>query len=258
MELFARRHFPGIEVARLDCGGHSFAPHFHDEFVLSINLHGHERIRLDRKAFEAGEREITLYNPAQVQSSHAISDEWQILSLYVDPTFLADSFDLSPETVFDRPVLTHNGAAFRMETAIAQALNTDISEAEALERLVQTLDDLLVLAGPRQPSVSRHVPLALRRVADRLTDLTATPTLTELSAEVGLTPVQLVRAFARTYGLPPFAWASNWRLNVARIRIERGENIAHVAVDLGFADQAHLTRRFRAQYGVPPGRWRKG
>jgi hypothetical protein len=37
MEFFARRHLSGIEVARINCGGHSFAPHFHDEFVLSIN-----------------------------------------------------------------------------------------------------------------------------------------------------------------------------------------------------------------------------
>lgn len=258
MKFFARRCFTGIEVARLDCGGHSFASHFHDEFVLGINLRGHERIRLDRKALEAGEREITLYNPAQVQSSQSISGEWQFLSLYVDPAFLSDAFDLSPETVFDRPILTHNGAAFRMESAIAHALDTNVSETEALERLVQTLDDLLVLAGSRRPGVSQHVPPALRRVADRLTDLTPMPTLAEMSAEVDLTPVQLVRAFTRTYGLPPFAWASNRRLNVARVRVERGENIAYVAVDLGFADQAHLTRRFRAQYGVPPGRWRKG
>ncbi|MFW8641936.1 AraC family ligand binding domain-containing protein [Rhizobium beringeri] len=66
-------------------------------------MRGHERIRLDRKALEAGEREITLYNPAQVQSSQPVSGEWQFLSLYVDPAF-SDAFDLSPETVFDRPI----------------------------------------------------------------------------------------------------------------------------------------------------------
>lgn len=258
MKFFGRRNLSGIEVARLDCGGHHFAPHFHDEFVLGVNLRGHERIRLDRKALEAGEGEITLYNPAQVQSSQPVSSEWQFLSLYVDPAFLSDAFDLSPETVFDRPILKHNDAAFRMASAIAHALDTDITETEAVERLLQTLDDLLVLAGSRRPGVSRHVPPALQRVADRLTSLTPMPTLAELAAEVDLTPVQLVRAFTRTYGLPPFAWASNCRLNVARVRMERGENIAYAAVDLGFADQAHLTRRFRAQYGVPPGQWRKG
>jgi AraC family chemosensory pili system transcriptional regulator ChpD len=258
MESFARRHFLGLEVARLDCGGHYFAPHFHDEFVLSVNVRGHERIKLERKSLEAGEGEITLYNPAQIQSSQAVSGEWEFFSLYVDPIFLADAFDLSPETVFDRPILTHGGAALRMKAAIAYALDTDVSEAEALERLVQTLDDLLTLAGSRRATVSRHIPLTLRRVANCLTDLAPMPTLAELSAEVDLTPVQLVRAFTRAYGLPPFAWALNRRLNEARVRVLKGDKIANIAADLGFADQAHLTRRFRAQYGVPPGRWRKG
>ena len=258
MSSFARRHFPGIEVARLDRGGHGFAPHFHDEFVLSVNVRGHEQIRLDRKALEAGEREITLYNPAQVQSSQAVSEEWQFLSIYVDPTFFSNVLDLSSETVFDSPLLTHDRVASGMEAAIVHALDSDVPEAEALERLVQTLDHLLALSGSRQADVSRHVPPMLRRVADRLTDPAPSPTLTELSAEVNLTPVQLVRAFTRAYGLPPVTWAANRRINEARIRLERNESIADIAADLGFADQAHLTRRFRATYGVPPGRWRRG
>ena len=73
-----------------------------------------------------------------------------------------------------------------------------------------------------------------------------------------MTPVQLVRAFARVYRMPPLAWAWNRRVVLARERIARGERIAAVAADLGFADQSHLTRRFRACFGVPPSLWRKG
>lgn len=250
--------FNGVEVACFDYGGQSFTPHFHDEFVLSVNVVGHERIKLDRKALEAAEGEITLYNPAQVQSSHAVSEEWQFLSLYVDPVVLLDLFDLSPETVFDKAVLAHSGAASGMKAAIVNALDAQVSEPEALERLVMVLDELLLLAGSRQATLSRHVPDRLKRVVERLADLAPLPDLAELSVEAGLTPVQLVRAFTRSYGLPPITWAWNLRVSEARVRLSRGEGIAHVAADLGFADQAHLTRRFRAMYGVTPGRWRRG
>src|SRR5690349_10549179 len=100
MDAFARRQFSGMEVARLDCTGIAFAPHFHDEFVLGVNVRGGEHIKLDRKAMEASEGEITLYNPGQVQSSSAAQDEWRFFSLYVAPTLLSEAFDLSPETVF--------------------------------------------------------------------------------------------------------------------------------------------------------------
>jgi len=33
-----------------------------------------------------------------------------------------------------------------------------------------------------------------------------------------------------------------------------GQSLAHVAIDVGFADQSHRTRRFKAAYGMPPGR----
>jgi AraC-like DNA-binding protein len=39
--------------------------------------------------------------------------------------------------------------------------------------------------------------------------------------------------------------------------LTQGEPPASVAPSLGFADQAHLTRRFKAAYGMTPGRYRE-
>ncbi|PKO66821.1 MAG: hypothetical protein CVU22_14185 [Betaproteobacteria bacterium HGW-Betaproteobacteria-16] len=258
MRSFSRRRFDGMEVARFDHGGQSFAPHFHDEFVLSVNLNGHEKIKLDRQTLEAEKGAITLYNPGQVQSSHAISEEWEFLSLYLDPDLLPEAFDLSPDTVFGRPVLAHGDIADDLAVSISRALDAAISEAEAAEGLLQVIDRLLVAAGAWPSRTKRQIHHPLQRVVERLCDLAPLPTLAELSAEVALTPVQLVRAFSRDYGLPPLTWAWNQRVNAARLRIARGEALAHVAADLGFADQSHLTRRFKTLYGVPPGRWQRG
>ena len=38
MGFFARRQFKGIEVVRIIDDARGFAPHFHDEFVLSVNV----------------------------------------------------------------------------------------------------------------------------------------------------------------------------------------------------------------------------
>lgn len=136
-------------MARLDCAGRAFAAHFHDEYVLSVNVRGAERILLDGKNLEARERDITLYNPSQVQSSHALGQEWQFLSLYVDPALMVDVFDISQDTVFERPVLTHDEAASRMASAIQFAIKPLATNEEASERLIQTLDELLGLVGSR-------------------------------------------------------------------------------------------------------------
>nr|WP_247385558.1 MULTISPECIES: helix-turn-helix domain-containing protein [unclassified Bradyrhizobium] len=43
------------------------------------------------------------------------------------------------------------------------------------------------------------------------------------------------------------------RLNDARELLRRGESIAGVAAETGFADQSHLGRFFRRAFGITPG-----
>jgi len=50
------------------------------------------------------------------------------------------------------------------------------------------------------------------------------------------------------------------RLHEAAARADEGAGIdwARLAADLGYADQAHLTRDFTAAVGSPPGRYASG
>jgi len=64
---------------------------------------------------------------------------------------------------------------------------------------------------------------------------------------------QLIRAFRAVTGMTPHAWQLNQRINLARERIRGGDRISDVAQHLGFADQAHFQRVFKAYAGVTPG-----
>src|SRR5690606_2280549 len=95
-----------------------------------------------------------------------------------------------------------------------------------------------------------------RRTAERLLDgIARPPSLARLAHAEQLTPVQLVRRFSAAYGMPPFAWLNMQRLARARRAIARGARLADLAAELGFADQAHFTRRFKAAFSVTPGLW---
>ena len=80
--------------------------------------------------------------------------------------------------------------------------------------------------------------------------------LAELAALSGMSSYQLIRAFRNSTGMTPHAWQLNQRINLARQRMRAGEAIASVAHELGFADQAHFQRVFKAQTGVTPGHYR--
>ncbi|EDP63264.1 transcriptional regulator, AraC family protein [alpha proteobacterium BAL199] len=77
--------------------------------------------------------------------------------------------------------------------------------------------------------------------------------LDDLAREAGRSRFWVNRAFAAAYGLPPHTYLTRRRLESARRLLADGEPAAEVAAAVGFADQSHLIRRFKASYGITPG-----
>jgi AraC family chemosensory pili system transcriptional regulator ChpD len=246
-----RRTLAGIEISVMDLTGHVFARHSHDEFVVSANLVGRERVWLDGRSFEAEAGDVTVYNPGDVQAGGATAGPWRTAGMYVPPAVAA--------RLLGRPEVRSPDVARRIAALAAAALSPGADPDEAEEGAALILADLHAAAGGPPARDPRPDDPAVRRAAARmLDDVAAGHPVSDLAAEAGTSPASLVRAFARATGLTPAAWLYQERLKRARIRIAAGDRLADVAADLGFADQAHLTRRFRAAYGVPPGEWREG
>ena len=83
------------------------------------------------------------------------------------------------------------------------------------------------------------------------------PSLQELAGEVGLSPFHFARTFRRATGLPPHTWLKQRRLEQARALLSEGCAPLVVAMQLGFADQSHLSRQFKQAYGIAPGEYRR-
>lgn len=79
----------------------------------------------------------------------------------------------------------------------------------------------------------------------------------QLSGSSGLTVRTLQRLFADYVGVSPKWVMRRARLHEAAERADSGEPVdwAALASDLGYADQAHLTRDFTVTIGVPPARY---
>jgi len=76
-----------------------------------------------------------------------------------------------------------------------------------------------------------------------------------LSRFSGLTESHLIRAFHREFGLPPHAYHMQLRLAQACEGLASGLSVSTVAYECGFADQSHLSRKFKQAYGLTPAAW---
>lgn len=102
---------------------------------------------------------------------------------------------------------------------------------------------------------------AASQVAELVSMINSNPSLRrvdQLSVVSGLSVRSLQRLFGDYVGVSPKWVMRRARLHEAALRADGGEPVdwAALAIDLGYADQAHLTREFSATIGVPPSRYR--
>jgi AraC-like DNA-binding protein len=122
---------------------------------------------------------------------------------------------------------------------------------ELTERVVRLAAELRA-RPPARPS---------RRLADEARQLLAEDpvglSLGQLAGMLGVSRTHLSRVFHASTGWTLTAYRQRLRVGRALDRLEAGErDLARLAVELGFADHAHLTRVLRAEVGQPPSRVR--
>lgn len=136
------------------------------------------------------------------------------------------------------------------------ARGVDLVDALDTGAAMTLADALLAWALPSgRPRVPRHP--AVRRMC-RMLEATVDgddTSIGELAAASGLSARQLRHRFTEALGVNPRAYRRWHRLrrSLAAI-IERGATLTEGAVAGGFADGAHFSRVFNAQFGLSPSR----
>jgi AraC-like DNA-binding protein len=106
-------------------------------------------------------------------------------------------------------------------------------------------------------AVPDPVVAQLAGMVERITTDPGLRRVTALAEVFGLPERRLQRLFAEYVGVPPKWVIRRARLLEAARRADAGDVVdwAALALDLGYADQAHLTRDFTATLGIPPARY---
>ena len=80
----------------------------------------------------------------------------------------------------------------------------------------------------------------------------------DLCAVVRRSPAYFCRKFKLAVGEPPHAYVMRRRLERAcHLMVTSAASLSEIALSVGFSDQAHLGRLFRAAFGQSPASWRR-
>ncbi|MGA5818290.1 AraC family transcriptional regulator [Kitasatospora sp. NPDC094028] len=127
------------------------------------------------------------------------------------------------------------------------------------EELIDGEPDAGLVDAFLRPRLPAPDPVAAQ-VAALVERITRSPDLRrvdELARESGLAVRRLQRLFAEYVGASPKWVLRRARLHEAAQRADGGDelDLAALAAELGYADQAHLTRDFTAAVGISPARY---
>jgi AraC-like DNA-binding protein len=263
--FFRSPALPDTELLSACYFRHSFAPHWHEGYVVAAVTAGAEGYRYRGARHVAGPGMLACINPDEIHTGERAHEKgWAYRVFYPPAELMQDLARGLTGLPCGLPRLPH---AVIRDAELAQRLvrahllleqGADLLEGqtEALAALAALLSRHADLspAGLRPAGCSRTLAEAMRQ---RLAADIAEPlSLDELGAAVGLSTFHAARVFRRETGMPPHAWRNSLRVNRSLPLLRAGVSVAEAAAACGFADQSHFTRHFRRVFGVAPGRWR--
>ncbi|MCW7539576.1 AraC family transcriptional regulator [Aquabacterium sp. A7-Y] len=244
---------------------HTYARHTHDDYAIGVTEAGVQSFycRGGQRVAPAGT--LILVNPDDLHDGQSATAAYTSRMVYLGVELLVRAhgeYSLQPGQLplFRTPVVQDAALAGRL-AAFHRAMERP-GELQALESetwLLEIVAALLARHATRSPVRAPCTDSDARRVRRACTFIdehyACDISLTRLAEDSGISRFALVRLFSRHLGMPPHTYLTRARLREACRLLVAGEAAASVAGAVGFVDQSHLTRRFRAAYGITPGQF---
>lgn len=254
----------GVELLRAHYERHAFSRHSHDGYALGLIEDGALRFRYQRREHVAQPGDINLVVPGECHDGRAGDGKgWTYRMFYLSAHVLLDAANELgiggglPD--FAAGVLQDPELAECIRATHIRLMHPDAGMLEQESRLLHLLTFWIRRHAEQPGSEFRpgSEPLAVRRAKDYLAAHYAHNSgLADLAEAAGMSSFHLLRVFARTTGQTPHEFLIQKRVDAAKELLRSSLSLARIAADCGFADQSHMTRLFRRQHGLTPGKYR--
>lgn len=231
-----------------------FAAHSHGHYVIGLVEEGRRSLVCNEAAFELAPGDLVVFNPGDVHGcEQSDGGVFAYDSIAVDAELLDGARLKGPKV--------SNLAAVEVFREVLRAIEEG-AETQAVEAVL-CLCELLVAEETEEGdagasmSAGLHEGAAQRAMAHFCGHLASPASLSALAAEEGLSVYTLIRAYKRRFAITPMRHLVSLRVECACRLLREGVEPAVVAAEVGFADQAHLTRAFKQRLGTTPGAYQR-
>lgn len=188
-----------------------------------------------------------VFVPAGVVHGGTPNGDWGISLkvLVLPPTVTEDLGDIHPHVI-----TAGTGGAAQMFRKIHRLSREGAGSLELETHLLALSRALSSVPMDKVASVENtRLRLAREILSDRCFESVG---LKEIAQAAGLSRGEVCRAFAREYGMTPYAYKLAIRADRARAQIAMGVELGELSLNAGYWDQAHFSKQFRKTFGLSP------
>jgi AraC family chemosensory pili system transcriptional regulator ChpD len=255
----------GLEVIDTNSHNHNYPPHLHDALEIIWVRSGTGRLICQNHAFDLGNGEAVVIPPNELHGGGGLGSVLKYVAVTLPKALIDCIFPNFKFMVDDKgkpapaklvPREKANSLLPIMVTTLCADLPADRLLFILRPILYQLLDVPLDLAASiidraeLHPAVSKVQSILRDQCADRMH-------ISYLAERVDLDMRYLISLFKLATGVTPHQFQIAMRVELARALLEQQLPLCEVAARAGFADQSHLNRHFRRQWGFTPGEFRE-
>jgi AraC-like DNA-binding protein len=251
----------GIEFFEARFQGHAYQKHRHDAYAICLVTTGVLAFDYRGNSEISTPGQVVVLHPDEVHDGYAGTEKgFGYRQLYVEPALIFEAVQTMCPHPCSLPFVRTPVIMNRQLSAAIISAFQGTREPLAIDSLIVQLAEGLMEADPScsLTSLPRFLDVAALKRARQYLDTQKTRVVhsSELEAVTGLTRYELARQFRAMCGTSPYRYLLMRRLDFARELLAGGRSLVEVAIEAGFADQAHFSRMFKAAFGITPARYR--
>lgn len=253
---------PKIEIIGCNNNAHFFHNHIHESFTLGIVLNGKKLIKINETEYVVNSGECFIINPYEPHSCSSYTEQgvdYIALSVPNSLVFTSVNKNSAEEICFNINV-GRDDFLFNFILDYSKCLNIESNILTRIETLENLFPYLFKKYGKNKlySKSEKYKKQVVVKILDYF-DIHYSETIQspDLVNVVHISPFHLNRIFREIVGVPPHQYLQLLRLRKAKELLRNGESIVASVYKTGFSDQSHLTRVFKKNMGITPGKFIK-
>lgn len=254
IKYYRDENLPFIEMKKCTLNLHPEKRHAHDEYSIAIIEKGSSVLEYADEEVEIREGQVVLI---QSDIMHLCQPKdlmnWCYQMLYIDKRWFNKLLRKEmPHKLLVKSLSSEEVRKVQMLLYKLKSKAGNLEKEESLVELIQYVfnaENCFIFSEERLSNNDIACRKIQQYIKENFLDKIY---LEELSRVSGLSQFYIIKLFKQKYDITPHAYQISCRMNYAKAEMLKGRELTEIAHEVGFYDQSHFSKTFKAYFGVTP------